>query len=847
MTEMTHSYPTIQVGSICQTEVISVELDSPLGAAIELMADRHIGSVCVNNGVESCGLLTRRKAMQLSLEQDNDHAASVTRDMLDPLLEVHTTQTVDELGLEMVSQGVSHAVVLDPWGSRVGIVSQSDVVNNQGIEHDLFLKPLDEVTNTQVLRLQASLCLRDAIQAMRRTRYTAVLVGNDSSGWQIMTETDVIRHLALRTPLDTPLQQLELPALLAVEGSMSLFNVRRYFKQNGFRHIGVLDAQQRIIGLASYADILRSVERDYIYRLQELLQDKSRQLQQSRQTLNLIERVIQASHEAIVITDAQGAIQSVNPAFTAITGYEAHEALGRNPSMLSSGRHDQAFYQQLWASLAQDGSWQGEIWNRRKDGSVYPEWLSITAIENEAGEVGQYAAIFHDLTESKNYEARMKRLSWFDSVTGLANRRLFHDRLQMALNFSAEQGAKGALLALDLDLFKQFNDRFGHAAGDQLLRLVAERIESTLGEQGTAARPSGDEFYILLTEGVDEHEISTYLDSLSHALTQPFWLEQQEVRVRASIGVAFFPADAKEPTELVRAAESAVHLAKDMGRNSVAFFQSGHQNDRLSRYRIASELHHALEREEFSLVYQPQIDLVTGALVGAEALLRWHSESLGPVSPDQFIPVAEDTGMMDDIGVWVLGQAVQEAARWSRQGMPLKMSINVSARQFQRSEVASQVMAALRQHQVAPEQLVVELTETSFMHSAAATERELANLRNEGVRVAIDDFGTGYSSLSYIREMSLDYLKIDRSFIEQIEQSETDRKLVRAMIDMSHAMGLSVIAEGAETEADLTILKALGCDQAQGYYIARPMSAADFSRWANEYRPLPLAAMPERE
>ncbi len=836
MTEKTHSYPSIHVGSICQTNIVSIELGSLLSVAIELMADRHIGSVFVKKGVECCGLLTRRKAMQLSLEEDGQLTERVIeREILEPILEVGSTQTVDEVGLEMVGRGITHAVVQDAKGLSVGIVSQSDVVNNQGLEHDLFLKPLEEVTNVHVLRLRGSLRLRDAIDAMRRARYSAVLVGSDVQGWHIMTETDVIRHLASRTSLDLTLETLDLPALMAVEGSMSLFNVRRYFKQNGFRHIGVLDSRQRVVGLASYSDILRSVERDYIYRLQELLQDKSRQLQQSRQNLRLIERVINASHEAIVITDARGAIQSVNPAFTAITGYEAQEALGQNPSMLSSGRHDHTFYQQMWAELEANGSWQGEIWNRRKDGSVYPEWLSITAIEDDRGAVSQYAAIFHDLTESKNYEARMKRLSWFDSVTGLANRRLFHDRLQLALNFSAEQGIPGALLALDLDLFKQFNDRFGHAVGDQLLKMVAERIESTLGDKGTAARPSGDEFYILLTENINEAELDAYLDRLSKALTQPFWLQQQEVRVRASIGVAVYPTDACGSAELVRAAESALHLAKDMGRNSVAFFQPGHQHDRLSRFHIASVLHQALEHQEFSLVYQPQIELESGRLIGVEALLRWHSEVLGPVSPDQFIPVAEDTGMMDEIGAWVLDQAIGEVSQWLSLGFSLKVAVNVSARQFQRSEVASQVISALQKHQVPAEHLVVELTETSFMHSAVATERELKRLRAEGVRVAIDDFGTGYSSLSYIREMSLDFLKIDRSFIEQINHSCTDRNLVRAMIDMSHAMGLKVVAEGIESEADLNILKTLGCDQAQGYHIARPMTADNFRRWADEY------------
>ncbi|MBP0049498.1 EAL domain-containing protein [Marinobacterium sp. AK62] len=819
----------LKVSAICQSDIVSVELHQPLSRAISLMAERHIGSVLVTHGREVCGLLTRRKTMEESLKEPA--AEVVTRAMLDRVLQVDASLSVDELGLELISQDISHAIVMDINGHHLGIVSQSDVVNHHGLEHDLFLRSLEEVTNFNVLRFRGSCCLRDAIERMRSMQYTAVLVGSEDEGWQIMTETDVIRHLSGRTPLHTPLYKLGLPELMAVDGAVSLFNARRYFKENGFRHIGVRDSHGSIVGLASYSDILRSVELDYIYRLRELLDDKSRALRQSEHNLQLIERVINASHEGIVITDANGRIQSVNPAFTAITGYEAWEALGQNPSMLSSGRHDKVFYQHLWAALAENGNWQGEIWNRRKDGSVYPEWLSITAIENDAGDVCQYAAIFHDLTESKKSEARVKRLSWFDSVTGLANRRLFNDRLQIALNYSAEHASCGALLALDLDLFKQFNDRFGHQAGDQLLRMVAERIESTLEEQGTAARPSGDEFYILLTEVRQYEDVNQYLNRLSKALTQPFWLEEQEVKVRTSIGIALYPDDANQPDGLILAAESALHFAKEMGRNSIAFYQPRHLDDRQSRYRIASVLHQAIEQEEFSLVYQPQVSLKDGQLVGAEALLRWDSSTLGKVTPDRFIPVAEDTGMIDEIGAWVLDEAVSELARWNRMGHTLKMSVNVSARQFQRSEVADQVLAALEHHAVAPEQLVVELTETSFMHSASATERELVRLREKGVRVAIDDFGTGYSSLSYIREMSLDLLKIDRSFIQPIPHSETDRNLVKAMIDMSHAMGLAVVAEGIEQSEDLEILKELGCDQAQGYYIARPMSGELMREW----------------
>ncbi|MET4160279.1 diguanylate cyclase (GGDEF)-like protein/PAS domain S-box-containing protein [Marinobacterium sp. MBR-111] len=827
--------PAMKVAAICQAEIISIELGAPLSQAVTLMAQHHIGSVLVEDGARPVGLLTRSRAMQLVLQQGSSNTL-IEASMLAPVLQVDANLSVDELGLEFISQSAAHAVVVGMAGQWVGIVSQSDVVNSQGLEHDLFLKSLEEITNFNVLRLSPDCSLRRAIERLRSVNYTAMLVGDDAQGWQIMTETDVIRLLAEAVDLDQPLAGLALPRLISVDSRLSLYNVRRYFREHNCRHIGVKDHNETVIGLASYGDILRSVELDYIYRLRELLHDKSRALQQSQHNLRLIERVINESREGIVITDGNGNIQSVNPAFTAITGYEAWEALGRNPSMLSSGRHDRQFYRQLWQTLEQEGRWQGEIWNRRKDGGIYPEWLSITAIENDDGQITQYAAIFHDLTEAKRSEARMQQLSWFDSVTGLANRRLFHDRLQMALGFAREQQRSLALLALDLDMFKQINDRFGHSGGDQVLKQIAERIESALQECGTAARPSGDEFYILLTELEDETCITACLDRISRALSLPILIENREIRVLGSIGVAVFPTDANEPGELVRAAEVALEHSKERGRNNICFFSPVLHEQTLSRYRINSFLHQALEREEFTLVYQPQVCLRSGALLGVEALIRWDSPELGRVTPDDFIPVAEDTGLIESIGAWVLDQSVQDAADWLTKGLTLKMSVNFSARQFQRTEVADQVLKALHTYQLPADQFVVELTETSFLHSAERTEHEICRLRNQGVRIAIDDFGTGYSSLSYIRQMSLDMLKIDRSFVSGVQAGSTDARLVQAMIDMSHAMELTVVAEGIENEQDLRVLHELGCDQAQGYHIARPMRAEELVKWAEHYQ-----------
>ncbi|GAA0784525.1 EAL domain-containing protein [Marinobacterium sediminicola] len=829
-----HTTP-LKVASICQPDIISIELGESLARALELMVAYHVGSVVVEELGLAQGVLTRRQAIGMALSDQGDVA--ITREALQPIPKVNADLELGELGLELISKNVNHAMVYSAAGERLGIVSQSDIVNHQGLEHDLFLKPLQEVTHYEVLRLSKHCSFRKAMERMHGVNYSAVLVGEEESGWQIMTETDVVRFLRAGVDPDSALEDLELPRLICVDSDMSLFNVRSYFKRHEFRHIGVRDASGKVVGLASYADILRSVEMDYVYRLRELLNDHSRALKQSQHDLRLIEKVINASREGVVITDADGCIQSVNPAFTLITGYEAWEALGNNPSMLSSGRHDKQFYSELWQTLVEDGSWQGEIWNRRKDGSVYPEWLSITAIENDQGLVCQYAAIFHDLTELKRSQARMQQLSWFDAVTGLANRRLFEDRLQLAYNYSREQGQMMALLALDIDLFKQINDRFGHKGGDLLLQQVAERIGATLGDRGTAARPAGDEFNIILTEVADTSELTAFLDELTRVLSMPFWLERDEVRVMVSIGVAVAPGDAGSGEALIRCAEIALQHSKEQGRNSICFFSPAQHEATLSRYRIAGLLQQALDNDEFHMVYQPQIEVDSGKLIGVEALIRWYSPQLGQVSPEVFIPVAEDAGLIEAVGYWALEQSIAETMKWLEKGLELKISVNFSARQFQRGEVASRLLALLNKYQLPAELFVVELTETCFVHSAEATECELVRLREHGVRIAIDDFGTGFSSLSYIRNMSLDMIKIDRSFISQINAENSGGRLVQAMIDMSHAMELEVVAEGVESAQDLAVLKQLGCDMAQGYHIARPMTASDLEGWAMSYEP----------
>ncbi|MBV1789545.1 EAL domain-containing protein [Marinobacterium sp. D7] len=824
----------MSVAQICQTDVVCCDPGDTLEYALGLMSEHRIGSVLICDDGKPVGMLTTREAMSCGIKADGQGRQLPVADAMSTrLLIVGAETSVDEVGVELLGQRLKHAVVVDSQGKLIGIASESDIVNSQGVEHDLFLRSVSDIAPSGALVLDASAQMHEAIAQIRNHNQSAALV-RDTEVNRILTETDVIRILASGESLSRTLQEFNLPELVSVKADTSLYIARKIFRRQGFRHLGLEDEQGRVTRLLSYTDILRSVERDYVSRLRQMLLTNSEALEQSMQNLRLIERVINASMEGVVVTDASGAIQSVNPAFTAITGYDAHEVIGKNPKILSSGRHDRAFYDRMWSTLRQHGEWQGEIWNRTKRGEVYPEWLSITAITDVEGRVTQYAAIFHDLTEVKRSEARIQQMAQFDDLTRLANRRLFQDRLEMATRYARDSAGSIAVLAVDLDMFKRINERFGQECGDEVLKTIADRIDGALGVGDTAGRPGGDEFNLILTD-VSEDELHARIEHLSRIISMPVLVSATEVRITACIGAAVYPLDGTSAGELLSSAEAALHQSKELGHNKYSFFSQELHQKRRSRYMIAAQLHRALERGEFSLVYQPKISLETGAVVGVEALIRWHNAELGTVPPDLFIPLAEDTGLINDIGDWVLKEAVAQVLRWLDAGCAVPVAINISARQFQNGSILQHIERELDRSGLESRWLSIELTETSFMDNAEQTAETLLALRERGVGVSIDDFGTGFSSLSYIRTMSLDHLKIDRSFINSITESERDRQLVKAIIAMSQALGLSVVAEGVETSEQLGLLRELGCDQAQGYLICRPKSEEAFVEWFEQF------------
>jgi len=551
--------------------------------------------------------------------------------------------------------------------------------------------------------------------------------------------------------------------------------------------------------------------------------------------LRQLSTIVEQSPSSILITNVDGEIEYVNPAFEQTSGYELEDIIGDTPRVLRSGQTDAEVYEQMWGTITRGEPWRGELLNKRKDGSLFWELASLAPIRSPQGQITHYVSINEDITRLKNQEQQLAWQANYDAVTHLPNRVLAMDRLSCALTVAAREKQHVAVMFVDLDQFKRINDTFGHSSGDALLVHAAENLQQTVRAGDTVARFGGDEFVILLDQMPDLVSIEKVAEKVLRAFSTPVMVGEHPLTVTASVGVAVYPQDGQDAETLLSHADAAMYQAKEQGRNCAYFFTPEMNEEAQHRLTLESYLQRALIRGEMSVYYQPVVELSSNRVVGAEALLRWHCAELGMVPPDQFIPLAEDLGLIEELGEWVIDQVLSQYQAWK----PLladgfRCAINVSPRQFQRGQLADYLLSRLAYYQVPGSAIELEVTEGLLMHNWPTVDEQIRDLAAAGVSLSIDDFGTGYSSISYLRKYPFSTLKIDRSFVRELLEDQDDETLVRSLIAMAHSMGLSIIAEGVETLGQYQLLRDARCCMMQGYLFSRPVPAAEFEALLSE-------------
>ncbi len=546
----------------------------------------------------------------------------------------------------------------------------------------------------------------------------------------------------------------------------------------------------------------------------------------------LASKIYLNSDHGMMISDMNNRIISVNDAFTKITGYSEDDVIGKDPKILASGKHDKDFFRLLWKEIHQKGQWQGEIYNKRQNAEIYPQYMMINTIKDE-GKIDHYFSIFNDITTQKKSDELILRHANYDPLTNLPNRRMLFEKLKSEIVRSDHLGTSFALLFIDLDHFKNINDVLGHGIGDMLLVEAAKRITRYLRINDTLARIGGDEFTIIFPDFDSFAELEQFMQDIINDLSQPFMIDINKIHISASIGVAVFPTDTKDASELLQHADQAMYLAKESGRSCYRYFIKSMQEDAEKRRIVINDLHEALKREEdqFEVFYQPIIDFQTGKVIKAEALVRWNHPTNGLVYPDEFIGFAEESGLIINIGDIVYKKALLQLKDWQeRYDADFQVSINISPVELNQSTKPDEWIELLSEIGLKSKSCVLEITENIFMCNIDSTKKKLVQLRQSGIKISLDDFGTGYSSLSYLQQFEIDYLKIDRSFTDGLTKGSSKLDLCEAMISMAHKLDIKVVAEGIETEEQKLLLKGIKCDFAQGYLCSKPISAIEFEQ-----------------
>ena len=846
MTDQQKHLTEKMVGQLATRPLLTCPPDTCLHKAAALMYARQCCSIIIQDQHQMLGIWTEADALKLNYAKTNPGNIAISQVMSSPVACLSEHAMLSEAVTLFRQQTIRHCLVTFDQGQD-GIITQTDLTLSMGLEYFLNLRTVKSV-KTPVIKLPVqgtSLAL--AVEEMRRVNAEAIVVTDQGKAVGILTQHDILAVLASASPPPS-LTHIACKQLITINEQDSMLNARNTLITNGIRHLVTLNDHEEVSGLLSMHNILHVTQQEYNSELRKALKQRNEALEESKYNLQLAQQVIDSSRDGIVVTDGSTQIISVNPAFTRITGYEPQDAIGQKMSFLQSGRQSQDFYQKMWQSIMAQGYWRGEIWNKRKNDEIYPELLTVTAIRDTEGKVRNFTGLFSDITQQKRNEERIRKLAYFDELTGLPNRRMFNDRLQMAISNARRHGHTLALLFIDVDLFKRINDNLGHSVGDMVLRELANRLKKLIREEDTLARLGGDEFVILFQELDDLDCLEQWLQQVNERITetfkQPIHFGENKISVTNSVGIAIFPDDGDNAEQLLKNADTAMYRAKEDGRNNLKRFKPVMEEQGLRQLSVEAQLRTAIKNQELTVHYQPQFDLRSGNAVGAEALLRWTNQTLGQVSPIEFIPVAEEQGLINELGLWVLKQACRESlVHFTRAQSDLRISVNISPLQLRQPDFVNGIEQALKETQLPPQNLELEITETALIDDSCGARSKLLALKELGITIALDDFGTGYSSLSYLQNIPLDRLKIDASFVQRLSGKKQDAQIVMAIIAMAQSMGLEVVAEGAETLQQMQHLQQLNCDLVQGYFTGRavPIAQLKTELEKGQHRSLPEA------
>ncbi|SFC69049.1 EAL domain-containing protein [Pseudoalteromonas denitrificans] len=822
----------LTVADVMSKNILFCKPETSLFEAANMMGNRNVSAIFIMSNDKLIGVWTEADCSKLDFSMAHFSEQPIANFMSSPVKQVHTKTAVSELTILFHNYGFRHLLVVDEKNSPKGVVSLSDVIKSQGLEHYLHFRQVDKSYNPNIPILDASDSMTIVAKKMRETRVNAVLIENKTIKQKgIITERDLLNLLRKGVIKESCWEYASWP-LLTVKETTSLYKAYQLLEIRKIRHLVVENDKLEMQGVLSLNHIMSDIELAYMTELEVVLEQRDIALKKSQKNLYLAKKIINASLDGIMITDSAGTILQVNPAFTSLTGYEAQEVMGQNPNILSSGKHDEQFYDKMWEVLRRERVWQGEIYNKKKSGELFLEWLTIIEIRENEDEELLYAAIFSDITERKKAEKRITALAYFDELTHLPNRRLFSDRLEMALATANRDQQKLVVMFLDLDHFKQVNDTLGHSIGDLLLQQVGMRLQTYVKAGDTLARLGGDEFTLLLTEVDDVNEILIYATQLISSLEQPFNIQDHEISITTSIGAAVYPDDGLDSDTLLKHADVAMYRSKELGRNSFQLYKPAMNARSLERMVMESKLNKALRNNAFELFYQPKIDASNFKVVGVEALIRWQDIDLGTISPGSFIPLAEELGLIIDLDIWVLNQACKQIKHWLDDGVQFgKVSINISALHLTKGNLVFAVRNALNLWCIPAQLLEIEVTETSFISSMSEAKKVLNALKALDVNIALDDFGTGYSALSYLTQLPIDTLKIDASFIAKIPDEYGNSQIVKAIVALAQSLGLELVAEGVEKEKQLKFLQEIGCNIIQGYFFSKALAASELNQF----------------